>query len=286
MRTGIGIDIGGTSIRAARVSEAGEILAHQARPTPATSADAIALIDAMIGDVDDQSCAAIGIGVPGRVDVVSGEVFSGGFVNLAGRPLAERLGAPRGRIVFADNDASMALVAEARIGAGRGAANIVLLTIGTGIGGATMLGGRVLRGARMAGQLGHITVDVNGLVCACGRTGCLETLSSGTALRRFIAEAELPAATRLEDIIARGDPVSQSIVARWAAPLRSGIDSLVATLDPDIVLLGGGLGADAFAALQRFPPMSPWFQCAIAPAALGDRAGVIGAALAALESAS
>jgi glucokinase len=286
MRTGIGIDIGGTSIRAARVSEAGEILAHDVRSTPATPADTIALIDAMIGEVDDQSCTAIGVGVPGRVDVASGEVFSGGFVNLAGRPLAARLGATRGRVVFADNDAGMALVAEARIGAGCGAANIVLLTIGTGIGGATMLDGQILRGARMAGQLGHITIDVNGPVCPCGRSGCLETLSSGTALRRLTAEAKLPAATRLHDIIARDDPVSQSILARWAGPLRAGIDSLVATLDPDIVLLGGGLGADAFAALQRFPPLSQWFQCKIAPAALGDRAGVIGAALAALERAS
>ena len=285
MRNAIGIDIGGTSIRAARVSEAGEILAHQAHETPASAAETLNLVDTLIARVEDADSAAIGVGVPGRVNVATGEVFSGGYVNLAGPQLGQRLKAARGRPVFADNDGSMALVGEARVGAGRGLANIVLLTIGTGIGGATMLDGRILRGARTAGQLGHITVDINGATCACGRAGCVETTSSGTALRQFIAVAGLPKTTLLQDLIERDDPPARSILTRWAAPLRSAIDSLVATLDPEIVLLGGGLGAGACKALERFPARSPWFQCRIAPAELGDRAGVIGAALSALEHA-
>ena len=286
MRNAIGIDIGGTSIRAARVSEAGAILAHHAEPTPRAPEATLALIDALIERVGDASSAAIGLGVPARIDVASGEIFPGGYVNLAGGPLAPRLKSARGRTVFADNDASMALVGEARAGAGRGFAHIVMLTIGTGIGGAAMLDGRVLRGARSAGQLGHLVVSVEGAACVCGGRGCLETSSSGTALRRFIADAGLPAATTLADILERRDSVGAAILSRWAGPLRAGIHSLVAAFDPDIVILGGGLGAGAVAALQRLPAETSWFRCAIAPAELGDRAGVIGAALAALERAA
>jgi glucokinase len=286
MRNAIGIDIGGTSVRAARISAAGEILAHEAHATPAGAPETLELIDTLIVHLEDADSVAIGVGVPGRVNVASGEVFSGGYVNLAGPPLGRRLKSARGRPVFADNDGSMALFGEASVGAGRGLANIVLLTIGTGIGGATLVDGRILRGARTAGQLGHITVDINGATCACGRAGCVETTSSGTALRQFIADAGLPMATRLQDLIERDDPVANDILKRWAAPLRSAIDSLVATLDPEVVLLGGGLGAGACKALERFPAISPWFQCALAPAELGDRAGVIGAALSALERAT
>ena len=285
MRNAIGIDIGGTSIRAARVNEAGDSLAHRVASTAPTAAGVIAQIDAFVAALRDDTCAAIGVGVPSRVNVGSGEIYEGGYVNLAGGPLSARL-ANAALPVFADNDASMALVAEARLGAGRGLANCVLLTIGTGIGGAVWQEGRILRGARTAGQLGHIAVDSEGAPCACGRAGCLETKSSGTALGRLIAAAGLPATVRLAQLLAASDARSQSVVARWAAPLRAGIDSLVAILDPDIVILGGGLGAEACVALARFPAVSAWFQCPVVPALLGERAGVIGAALAALERAA
>lgn len=284
MANAIGIDIGGTNLRAARVSSAGEILAHVSRPTPSTAPDALALIDDLILLLADANCAAIGVGVASRVNARTGEVHSGGYVNLAGPPLGQRLKAAGRRRVVADNDANMALVAEATIGAGRGVANLVLLTIGTGIGGAARVDGAALHGAGTAGHLGHITVDINGAPCVCGRIGCLETISSGTALQRYIAQAGLPATTRCDDLLQRDDDVSRSILARWAGPLRAGIDSLAATLDPELVLLGGGLGGEAFRALQRFPPMSKWYQVRVAPAALGDSAGVIGAALAALKA--
>ena len=286
MRNAIGIDIGGTKIRAARVLASGDIVDHRAEATAKTPAAVLAQIDAMIDALADADSAAIGIGVPSRVNVTSGEIFEGGYVNLAGPPLATRLAKAGRRTVFVDNDASMALVGEARRGAGRGYSHSVLLTIGTGIGGAAMQDGRVLRGARTAGQFGHLTVDIDGPPCACGRRGCLETRSSGTALGGLIAAQGLPETTTLEQLAAASDAVSQSLLSRWAGPLRAGIDSLVATLDPDAVILGGGLGAAACAALARFPAVSPWFQCPVVPATLGDRAGVIGAALAALERAT
>jgi glucokinase len=138
----------------------------------------------------------------------------------------------------------------------------------------------VLRGRGAAGQLGHLTVDPQGRPCVCGRTGCVETVSSGTAFATHLAEAGLPAATRVEDLLARSDAPAHAVLSAWARPLRAAIDTLIATCNPDLVLLGGGAGAAA--ALARFPAAPSWFQADVAAAQLGDDAGVIGAALSAL----
>ena len=286
MRYAIGIDIGGTKMRAARVSADGVMFAHRVMPTPKTSDAVMAQIDALISELVESGVAAIGIGVPGRVDASKGKVLSGGFVDLSGMPLAERLTKAGSRGVFIDNDANMALVAESRIGAAKGLAHAILLTIGTGIGGAIMDSGRIIHGRATAGQLGHVTVDANGAACACGGRGCVETTSSGTALRRHIAAAGLAPTTSIAELLRREDSAAKSIIAAWAGPLRAAIDGLVAALDPEVVILGGGLGAAACAALAGFPARSSWYQCQVAPARLGDDAGVIGAALAALEHAA
>lgn len=283
LSTAVGIDIGGTGIRAARISPAGEIIAEANQATAKTATLVLGQIDALIEAVDHASVCAIGIGVPSRVDFKTAEVFPGGFVDLSGPPIANRLNKARGRPVITDNDGTMALLAEARIGAARGLAHVVMLTIGTGIGGAAMLNGQVLHGRATAGQLGHITAAHDGALCVCGRCGCLETLSSGTAFGRHVAEAGLPAGTKAEALLRRDDPAARTVIERWAKPLRSGIDSLVAAFDPEIVVLGGGLGHAACAALARFPAQSAWFQCQVVPAQLGSEAGVIGAGLAALE---
>ncbi len=286
MRHAIGVDIGGTKLRAAAVSEAGAVLARRMLPTPKTAGAVIAEIDAMIAALAADLGASIGIGVPGRVDARTGKIFSGGFVDLSGFALADRLSNAGQRRVFIDNDANMALVAEARVGAARDLANVVLLTIGTGIGGAIMESGRIVRGRATAGQLGHVTVDLNGPSCLCGRRGCVEATSSGTALGRHIAMAGLDAATTVDDLLRRGDQTANSVLTLWAGPLRAAIDSLVAALDPECVVLGGGLGAAACHALMAFPARSPWYRCDVVAATLGDDAGVIGAALASLEQAS
>ena len=279
----IGIDVGGTGIRAARVSPSGEILSHAAEASAKSPDAVLAQIDMLIATVDDASVGAIGIGVPSRVDFKTAEIFTGGYVNLAGPPLAGRLTNTGGRPVFADNDATMALIAEARRGAAKGCANVVMLTIGTGIGGAAMLAGKVVHGKSTAGQFGHLTVAYGGAQCVCGRLGCLETLSSGTALSRHIAEAGLPASTKAEQLLGQNDARSRAVIERWIGPLRSGIDSLVASFDPEVVVLGGGLGGAACTALAAFPAVSDWFQARVVPAELGSEAGVIGAGLAALE---
>jgi glucokinase len=282
MASAIGIDIGGTNMRGARVSPAGAIEAFRSQATPRTAAEVAAAVDMLIAAVDDGHAASIGIGIPGRVDARTGRIFSGGFVDLSGVRFSDRISRP----VFVDNDANMALVAEAGIGAARGLSSVVLLTIGTGIGGALMDGGAIVHGKATAGQLGHITVDVDGGPCNCGRQGCLETTSSGTALRRLMAAAGFGASVSVDELLQREDETAVAVLRGWARPLRAGIDSLVAAFDPERVVLGGGLGAAACRALAGYPAISPWYQCEVVAARCGDDAGVIGAALASRRTGS
>ncbi|MGX7875021.1 ROK family protein [Mesorhizobium sp. ORM6] len=287
MPLSIGIDIGGTNLRAARISATGEILKRVSEKSAPDPELVLGRVADMVRLLDTPDVKAIGVGVPGRVDARRGAVLSGGYVNFASVALARRLEDMTGKPVVIDNDCNMALAAEMALGAGRGHGNIIMFTIGTGIGGAVAQDRRITRGSATAGQLGHITVDVNGVVCACGRRGCVETTSSGTALGRHIARAGLGADTSVDQLFARdaaGDIQARGILDAWARPLRAAIDTAVAVLDPDLVLLGGGLGRAAHAALGRAPALAPWYQCQVEPAQLGDDAGVIGAGLQALAA--
>lgn len=283
----IGIDIGGTNLRAARISGTGEILERLSEKSAPDAELVLGRIADMVCLLDTPDVAAIGVGVPGRVDVRRGAVLSGGYVNLASVALAQRLESMTGKPVVVDNDCNMALAAEMALGAGRGHDNIAMFTIGTGIGGAVVQNRRIMRGRAAAGQLGHITVDVNGELCACGRRGCVETTSSGTALGRHIGRAGFGPEVSVDQFFARdaaGDIQARGILEAWARPLRAAIDTTVAVFDPDLVLLGGGLGRAAHRALGHAPALAPWYQCPVAPAQLGDDAGVIGAGLQALSA--
>jgi glucokinase len=281
MASAIGIDIGGTRIRAARVA-GGVIAARAGSDSTHEPRAALDRVIALVREVMAPEVAAIGIGVPGQVDAATRRVLSGGYVNLAGLDVAGEVEAATGLPVTLENDATMALLGEAAHGAARGRRNVVMLTIGTGIGGAILDGGRVLRGAGAAGQLGHLTVDPFGRLCVCGRIGCVETVSSGTAFTVHLAEAGLPPGTRAEDLLARNDAVAQRVIAAWAVPLRAAIDSLIATCNPDCVVIGGGAGAAAVAALATVPARGAWYSAPVLAAALGDDAGVIGAATTAM----
>jgi glucokinase len=280
----LGIDIGGTNIRAGVVTPDGTLssLTRQpgSRDPEAVLTQVVALVE-RLGPVD-----AIGVGIPGRVDARTGAVMSGGYVDLSRLDFAARLAAATGLPVAVENDATMALIAEARLGAARGCENVVLLTLGTGIGGAVQDGGQIVRGRASAGQLGHIALDPAGPPCPCGRRGCFETLASGSALRARLDEAGLPSGIGFAEARNRataGDKAIAAVIEAWVEALRAGIDSLIASFDPDCVVLGGGLGAEAAEVLAGTRGRSGWFDTSIRPAMFGDDAGVIGAGLAALS---
>ena len=186
MATAIGIDIGGTSIRAARVTD-GVIEARATSPSVHDPSAATAIVIDLVARVRNEAVEAIGIGVPGQVHAQTRRVLSGGYVDLSGVDFAADVETATGLGVTIENDATMALIGEAAHGAAQGLKTVVLLTIGTGIGGAIMERGRILRGQGAAGQLGHVCVDPNGRPCVCGRTGCVETVSSGTAFGVHLA---------------------------------------------------------------------------------------------------
>lgn len=283
----LGLDLGGTHLRIGRLSADGRLEHRTIEPISRDPAAVVARIVTLCHDRLGPGVGAIGLGIPGRVDARRRQVLSGGYLDLSGSDIAERLEDATGRRVVVDNDGAMALVAEMAQGAARDCDTVVMFTIGTGIGGAIALEGRIARGRATAGQLGHLQVTASGPVCTCGRRGCVETTSSGHALGRHLAEAGLPPGTQVETLLAQadaGDVVAGDVLDRWVGPLRAAIDSMVAALAPDLVILGGGLGGAAHRALHRAPALAPWYQSPVRAAALGDDAGVIGAGLSALQA--
>lgn len=307
----VGIDVGGTKIAGYRVSAAGEILAHAELPSPAGDADALvaAIVGVAVG-LAGEGVRCVGVGAAGMVDQDGTIRFS---PNLAWRELDLR-----GRIADAvalpahvDNDGNVAAWGEFRIGAGRDVDHMLLVALGTGIGGGIVTDGHLLRGASgFAGEIGHVIVEPDGPLCGCGNRGCWEQVASGTAIQRAGRQAarehprSLLASLREGDPDAitgrdvtraarEGDTVARSVLARIGLRLGEGLAGLVNILDPELVVVGGGavesgdlLLAPARAAFrdtveapEHRPSLPP-----IVPASLGKDAGGVGAALLALES--
>lgn len=304
----VGVDIGGTKIAAGIVDEAGKILARTRRDTPAEdpakTLDAIA--DAIRELVDQYPCGSVGLGAAGFVDAARSTVMFA--PNLAWRDehlrdaLEQRLGLP----VVVENDANAAAWAEVRFGAARGEPDVVLLTIGTGIGGGIVLDGRLVRGRHgIAAEVGHITVVPDGRRCGCGLSGCWEQYGSGRALVRDAHEqaAASPAmATRLlalaggrvqgitGEMVTRaaeqGDVVAIGCFDTLGGWLGRGIAQLAAVLDPGVFVLAGGVCA---AGELLVAPVEATFRkhltarghrptADVRIADLGPEAGLIGAA--------
>ncbi len=302
--TTLGVDVGGTKVLVLALDATGAPVGEPVRvPTPHGGdalLEGIAQVVATFGDV-----AAVGVGLPGLVDrhgtIRVGANLPGVAEMAFGPALAARLGKP----VTVDNDANCAAWAEVQRGAAAGASEVVLVTLGTGIGGGIVSGGVLQRGANgFAGEPGHMTVDPRGPRCPCGRRGCWERFASGSGLQRLAREAaEAGQARRVVELAggnpddvrgehvtraaAEGDEQALAVMAElgWWAAL--GIANLVDLLDPAVVVVGGGLveAGDllldpiraAYPSLvmsaEHRPPVS------IVPAALGERAGAIGAAL-------
>ena len=282
----IGIDVGGTNMRAARISPSGEILQKRSIAGSRDPAVALGLIKGLAEDMNAAGACAIGIGVPGRVNGWTGDIISGGFLDLSGIDLKQEMAAAFGLPTLVANDCSMALIGEYRRGAAKGLRNAVMMTIGTGIGGAVMECGQIVNGRRSAGQLGHLVVNLGGHPCPCGQRGCVETESSGTSLKRHILEAGYGPDMRFEPLLQQaeaGDTTAIGVLHAWAGPLRAAINTLCAAFDPEVVVLGGGMGLAATRALDFLPELETWYRAEVRHAELGDDAGVIGAGLAALD---
>ncbi|PRY44991.1 ROK family protein [Umezawaea tangerina] len=287
----LGLDVGGTKIAAGLVGLDGS--AAEVTTTP-TAGSGQAVVDQITGIIDEYRTAhpvtSVGLVVPGGVDPRTGVVAAAS--NLGWRDL-DLLGALRPRLppsvaLHVDNDASAAAWAEHRFGGHGQGDSLVLVTVGTGIGGGVVVDGRVVRGVSGAGgEVGHLPLHPGGRACECGSSGCWEQYASGRALHRAAQVAGWYTETAGRDVLraaSAGDVVAAAAVAEVATHLVHGIVVLTAVLDSALVLLGGGLGSDPLfqpfvhAAASAATVTPPRRRIPIRPASLGVLAGVIGAA--------
>ena len=311
-----GIDIGGTKVLGVALSPSDDIVADARVATPRGTrnivgshvAEAVARV---VADLDEKLGATdllpVGVGAPGMVDRQGRLCFAPNLPQAQGVDWNELIGDRLpGRTVLIENDANFAVLAEHRIGAARGYDHVVMVTLGTGIGGGLVVDGRVQVGAAgFAGEIGHMVVDPAGPPCPCGRRGCWERFASGAGLGVLAREAAL--AGRLGEVVrlaggdaesvrgedvsaaaAAGDPAAQQVIREVGGWIGFGLANLAALLDPACFVLGGGVveagdlliesACAAYAELVEGGDRRP--AAVIAPAAFGERAGAVGGALA------
>jgi glucokinase len=300
----IGIDIGGTQLRAAAVGDGGEVVARRRRGTAAQDEGSLlGALREVVGELGPE--LPVGIGIAGLV-TPDGIVRYGPNIGVRDLALAERVRETTGVTVAVANDGSTAALAEQRVGAGRGHQDVLLATVGTGIGGGVVLGGQVLLGANgYAGELGHLIVRAGGRRCPCGNLGCIEAYASGSAIgaiaRDRLQESSRPSVLRELDQVdgpavtraaAERDELAVEVLEECGRWLGIALASSVNVLDPELILVGGGaaeatapwLLPAARASLRDHLVGSPWREPPpIELAELGDDAGVVGAALLVLD---
>jgi glucokinase len=293
----IGVDLGGTKILAGIADREGRIERRVERPTPVSSQDdLLAALDDVVGGLLEPGVAALGFGIPATIDQQRGRAVIAPNLPLADLDFRDRMKERFGLPVGIDNDANAAAIAEWKAGAGRGSQHLVMLTLGTGIGGGLVLDGRPYRGsAGSAAELGHIVIEHDGKPCqgACTGRGHLEAYCSGTAANAVAREVIGPDATA-HDLVARareGDAPARDALAEIGRKLGSGIGSLVNVFNPEVVVIGGGFGAAGdlllgpareIVAREALPPGRDLVR--IVPAELGPEAGLVGAAFVAFEA--
>ncbi|MCB1884207.1 MAG: ROK family protein [Geminicoccaceae bacterium] len=295
MGIALGIDLGGTKIEVVALGDDGRELLRRRRPTPRADYDGtIEAIASLVGAAEAELGArgTVGVGHPGAVSPATGLIKNANSTWLNGRPFDRDLAARLDRPVAFANDANCLALSEATDGAGAGAETVFAVIIGTGTGGGVCVRGQVLAGANaIAGEWGHNPLpwaepnERPGPLCYCGRHGCLETWLSGPGLAADHARA---AGEPLEgtEIVARalnGDPAAEASLARYEGRLARGLAHVVNLLDPDVIVLGGGLSRiDRL--YDRVPPLlerhafSDRLRTRLLPPRHGDSSGVRGAA--------
>ncbi len=307
----IGIDLGGTSIKMGLIDQQGNILHSLQYPTPVKEGYAKVLsvftqmAESLLRESGHQwrNIAGVGIGVPAFLDFQKGLVVE--VVNLGWHKVS--LQEDMGRIwnvpVVVENDANAAALGEMWTGAGKGVSQLLCLTLGTGIGGGVIINGEIYHGANgTAGEVGHMTLKAHGgRVCNCGRTGCLETEASATAivldalervqgisagpLQEEFARTGTLTAIAVIQLAQQGEPVCREIIAKVGAILGNSLADMCCLLNPEMIVIGGGVSQ---AGNILFDPLIKAFNSAvlpraaenvvIVPAKLGNRAGMTGAA--------
>jgi len=295
------VDVGGTAIKAALCDRDCAVLDTASRPTPA--AEGVPAVLAAICDIIDElsgraeqrrlSVAGIGLILPGVVDPAAGLVRYSANLPWRDLPIAEEIRRRVGRPVAIEHDVRAAGLAEARLGAARGVPDALFLGIGTGIAAASIVGGRQVAGSGgLAGEIGHLPVVAGGEPCGCGRRGCAERYASAAAIsRRYQARTGRPAsAAEVIELAATGDPAAGGVFDEALTALSQLLIGCVLLLDPELIVLGGGLALAGDALLDpladRLRTGLAWRAATGRPAApplrtarFGDQVGRIGAAL-------
>ena len=271
----LGIDIGSSRIKAGMVDEEGAIVASRTIETPADLDGFLSSLQDAIRWLIEATAlpAGVGVGCKGIIDPDSTrvELLPGALHFLEGLRLSDLVGLPPDVPVFADNDARVALAGEMVWGAARGHENVIMLTLGQGVGGAVLAGGHLLRGhTGLAGNLGHLTVEPNGAQCACGNRGCLETVFSARAIEAqawsavhrgcassltllFRQQPQLVNCRTIFQAAREGDELASTILLDAIGKLAAALAGLLHAFDPEIVIIGGHVanaGADLLAPLR------------------------------------
>jgi glucokinase len=293
----IGVDVGGTKTLAAVVNQQGEIEEQILRPTEQSSQEALlAGLDAMVEELrNGREIGALGFGIPSRIDQRSGRAVASVNIPLAEIDFRDRMRARHGLPVGIDNDANAATMGEWHTGAAKGARFVVMLTLGTGVGGGLILDGRPYRGTTGVGaELGHIVIGLDGPLCGCGGHGHLESYATGRVADRAAQELYGEGSSGKE-LVAKGhdgDPNAIDALTEIGRHLGAGIASLVNVFEPEVVVIGGGFGSSAgelllgpardVLAVEGLVPARDTVR--VIPAELGFYAGVIGAGMIAFEA--
>jgi glucokinase len=310
VRSALGIDVGGTKVGALLISENGEVLAEERADTPRDDVDATLEVVYRLAEALGKrgDAVAVGVGAAGMVDAEAGMLRFAPNLDWMEVPVRDLVAKRTGLPCVLDNDANAAAWGEYRFGAGRGHDDLLVVTVGTGIGGGIISGGRLVRGAHgFAAEIGHFIVEPGGPWCGCGNRGCWEQVASGQALDRAAREAaqsrpdsmiadlagtHAPVGRHVWEAARQRDRMATSILDEVGGRLGEGIAGLVNVLDPEAVVIGGGVvdigdlllapARRAFVAAVEAPDHRP--EVPLVPAQLGNRAGAIGAAALALEA--